>query len=239
MYRNSNEAMSAATQGGTPVSRLGVNARATFITRTYTHLLFAILAFAAIEFALFSTGAAERILQSIGRGWILFFVLFVGGGWAATHFAHKSTSRTTQYAWLGAFILLEAVFFLPILWMANNFYPGMITSAAMATLVGFTALTAIAVYTRKDFSFLRGVLMWGGIAIFGLILVSFFTSMTLGPIFGVLLVAFAGAAILYDTSNILLHYPEDKYVGAALSLFASVAMMFYYVLYLMMSLQRD
>jgi FtsH-binding integral membrane protein len=238
MYRNPNEAMAAA-QGSTPVIHLDVNTRATFITRTYTHLLLAILAFAGIEFALFSTGLADRFVASIGRGWIVFFLLFVGGGWAATHYAHKSTSRATQYAWLGIYIALNAVIFMPILWVANTFYPGMIMSAASATVIGFTALTAIAVFTRKDFSFLRGILMWGSLAIFALILVSFFTSFTLGPIFGVLLVAFAGAAILYDTSNILLHYPEDRYVGASLSLFGSVAMMFYYILYLMMSLQRD
>ena len=45
----------------------------------------------------------------------------------------------------------------------------------------------------------------------------------------------ASGYILYDTSNVLHHYPEDRYVGAALSLFASVAMMFWYVLRLFMS----
>jgi FtsH-binding integral membrane protein len=45
----------------------------------------------------------------------------------------------------------------------------------------------------------------------------------------------AGAAILYDTSNVLLRFPEDRYVAAALELFASVALMFWYVLRLFMS----
>jgi FtsH-binding integral membrane protein len=49
------------------------------------------------------------------------------------------------------------------------------------------------------------------------------------------MVALAGASILYDTSNVLHHYPEDRYVGAALQLFASVAMMLWYVLRLLMS----
>ena len=47
-----------------------------------------------------------------------------------------------------------------------------------------------------------------------------------------LLWAFAGVAILYDTSNVLHHFPEQRYVGAAMQLFASVALMFYYVLML-------
>ena len=49
------------------------------------------------------------------------------------------------------------------------------------------------------------------------------------------MVAFAGAAILYDTSNVLRHYPEDRYVAASLELFASTALMFWYVLRLLSS----
>ena len=57
----------------------------------------------------------------------------------------------------------------------------------------------------------------------------------LGTYFSVAMVAFAGAAILYDTSNILHHYSEDRYVAAALELFASVALMLWYVLRLFMN----
>jgi len=37
------------------------------------------------------------------------------------------------------------------------------------------------------------------------------------------------------TSPVLHHFPEDRYVGAALQLFASVALMFWSVLRLFMS----
>ena len=60
-------------------------------------------------------------------------------------------------------------------------------------------------------------------------------SWNIGTWFSVVMIAFAGAAILYDTSKIMHHYPEDRYVGAALELFASVALMFWYVLRLFMS----
>jgi FtsH-binding integral membrane protein len=49
------------------------------------------------------------------------------------------------------------------------------------------------------------------------------------------MIGFAGAAVLYDTSNILHHYPEDRYVAASLQRFASIALMFWYVLRLFMS----
>jgi hypothetical protein len=57
----------------------------------------------------------------------------------------------------------------------------------------------------------------------------------LGTYFSVAMVALAGGAILYDTSNVLRRYPEDRYVAAALALFASVALMFWYVLRLFMA----
>jgi len=96
----------------------------------------------------------------------------------------------------------------------------------------------VAFVTRKDFSFLRGLLIWGGLvallAIVGGVLFGF----ALGTWFSVVMIGFAGAAILYDTSNVLHHFPEDRYVGAALQLFASVALMFWYVLQLFMSSRR-
>jgi FtsH-binding integral membrane protein len=49
------------------------------------------------------------------------------------------------------------------------------------------------------------------------------------------MVALAGAAVLHDTSKVLHHFPEDRYVAAALELFASVALMFWYVLRLYLS----
>ncbi len=49
------------------------------------------------------------------------------------------------------------------------------------------------------------------------------------------MIGLAGAAILYDTSKVLRDYPEDRYVAASLQLFASVALMFWYVLRLFMS----
>ena len=61
----------------------------------------------------------------------------------------------------------------------------------------------------------------------------------LGPLFSVAMVALAGAGILYDTSNVIHHYPEDRHVAAALELFASVALLFWYVLRLVTSVARE
>ena len=71
-----------------------------------------------------------------------------------------------------------------------------------------------------------------------LIAASLIFGFQMGTLFSVGMVAFAGAAILYDTSNVLHHFPEDRYVGAALELFASVALMFWYVLRIFIGSRR-
>jgi len=68
-----------------------------------------------------------------------------------------------------------------------------------------------------------------------LIVTSALFGFNMGTWFSVGMVALAGGAILFETSNVLHYYPEDRYVAAALSLFASVALMFWYVLRLFIS----
>ena len=111
----------------------------------------------------------------------------------------------------------------------------LLTSAAALTLLGFTTLTFIVFMTRKDFSFLRPFLMWGGILAIGTIVLGALFGFDLGLFFSVAMIVLAGGSILYDTSNVLHHFPEDRYVAAALELFASVALMFWYVLRIFMS----
>ncbi|MER3632665.1 MAG: permease, partial [Blastocatellia bacterium] len=53
---------------------------------------------------------------------------------------------------------------------------------------------------------------------------------SLGTLFAFVMVAFAGSAILYETSNVLHRFNTSQHVAAALTLFASVALLFWYVL---------
>ncbi len=219
-----------------PVSHLSVDDRATFIMRTYTHLLGAILLFAGIEIYLFKTGLAETIAQALlGVSWLFVLGGFIVVGWLASRAAHQAVSPVTQYAALGGFVLAEAIIFVPLLYIANLYAPGAIQSAATVTIIGFAGLTAVAFVTRKDFSFLGGLLRWGFIIALVLIVAGVLFGFQLGTFFSVAMIGLAGAAILYDTSNILHHYPQDRYVAGALELFASVALMFWYVLSLFLS----
>jgi FtsH-binding integral membrane protein len=215
---------------------VATDGRAAFVARTYAHLLGAVLAFIGIEVALFTSGAAQTIAESLlGFNWLLVLGGFVVVSWIATRVAHSASSPPVQYLALGSFVVAEAIIFVPLLYIAQSVAPGVTESAALVTAVAFTALTGIVFATRRDFSFLRGVLMWGGIVALVLIAAGALFGFDLGTFFSVGMVALAGAAILYDTSNVIHHYPEDRHVGAALELFASVALMFWYVLRLLMS----
>lgn len=217
-----------------------VESRATFITRTYVHLLGAVLAFIAIETAIFSSGLAEVIAPAmLSVSWLAILAAFMIVGWLASRVAHRTRSKPLQYLALGTYVLAEALIFVPMLYIAAVSVPGAIASAALLTAAAFVGLTAVAFSTRKDFSFLGGLLRWGMVCALLLIVGGAIFGFQLGVFFSIAMVGLAGAAILYDTSNILHHFPHDRYVGAALQLFASVALMFWYLLSLVMSFSSD
>lgn len=227
----------------TPVSQVSEDRRSKFIAKTYNHLLGAIFLFVVVSYYLFQSGISFKIasfMSSMGMiGTIAMFAAFIGIGWFASRFAHTAESKPVQYMNLVIFTGLYAVFFSPLLLFAATKAPGMIQSAATVTLIGAAILTAIVFFTRKDFSFLKGIVYWGfglaALAIIGGMIFGF----QLGTWFSVAMIGVSGAAILYDTSNVLHHYPEDKYVGAAIELFASIAMMFLYVLRLFLAFGDD
>lgn len=220
----------------TPVDQLSVGRRATFINRTYTHLFCAMLGFVAIEVALFQSGVAERIAHTMfSFNWLLILGAFMIVSWFASRVAYRATSFGAQYGALALFVAAEALLFIPLLYRAQAAAPGTIQSAGMVTLTGFAGLTFVAFTTRKDFSFLGAILRWAMIVALVAIVAAVLFGFQLGTWFSVAMIAVAGGAILYDTSKVLHHFPEDRYVAAALELFASVALLLWYVLRLFMS----
>jgi FtsH-binding integral membrane protein len=126
----------------------------------------------------------------------------------------------------------------PLLMLANQAAPGTIASAAQATLGGFFLLTGVVVFTRKDFSFMKTFLFWGGILALVAIVCAVLFQFELGTWFSVAMVLLAGGSILYTTSSVLRDFPEDAYVAASIQLFAAVALMFWYILRLFIGSRR-
>ena len=220
-----------------PVSTLDVEDRSAFIWKCYAHVVGAILAVLAIETYLFSSGVAWQIAEPMLNSPMLVLAAFIGLSWGASHFAHTLKSTTSQYIAFAVLVVAWSLMFVPMLAMAllMDQSGSMIESAVGVTIFGCVALIATVMITRKDFSFLRSVLVWGFFIAMGLIAASLLFGWNLGTWFSVGMIGFAGVAVLYDTSNIMHHYPQDRYVAASMALFSSIALMFWYILRLFMS----
>jgi FtsH-binding integral membrane protein len=220
------------------------SARVTFIQRTYGHLAGAILGFIALETMLLK-GLPEGMDQTIIRamftgGWLIILLAFLAGGWIARVWAHSSRSPALQYLGLGLYVVLQAFVFLPLLFMAVHYTkdPNVIPTAGIMTLGIFGGLTVAVFVTGRDFSFLGPILSIGIFLALGVAVAGLLFGFNLGLFYSFAVVALASGYILYDTSNVLYHYRTDQHVGAALELFASVALLFFYILRILMA-SRD
>jgi FtsH-binding integral membrane protein len=224
-----------------PVVEAQPQDRAAFIRRTYAHLLGAVLAFMGVEYLLLQSSLPESMLTFLSSGkfgWLLFMLLFMGASWLAQALANTE-SVGVQYFGLGLFVVAEALLFLPLIAMAESRAGGsVVPMAAAITWALFAGLTTVVFTTRKDFSFLGAILKVGGWVAIGLIAASIMFGFNMGLLFSGVMVVFAAGAILYDTSNILHRYGPHQHVAASLSLFASVMLLFWYVLRLLMG-RRD
>lgn len=238
-----NNPYSTASMNRSVAANAAIDERAGFIRKTYAHLLGAILALVGLDALIFAFVDVQWLtgLMMGGRwSWLVVLGLFMGVSWLATSWAQSDTSRPIQYAGLGLYVVAEAIILAPMLAIALIVGgPGTILTAALATLAIFAALTAIVWFTAADLSFLRGGLMLAGIAAMGVIIAAIAFGFELGPIFSVLMIALASGYILYHTSNVVHHYRIDQHVAASLALFASVALMFWYVLRIVMSMNRN
>jgi FtsH-binding integral membrane protein len=230
---------------GDLAARAEPDARAAFIKKTYLHLTAAVLAFCALEYVyLVPTNIADTLghtLMGNGRGaWLIVMLLFMGVAWLANYWAMSSTSVGMQYAGLGLYVVAESIIFAPMLFIASQPQFGggnVIPTAGMITLLMFAGLTVAVFVTGHDFSFLRTALIVGGFAAIGFILCGALFGFAMGNLFTVAMIVLASGYILYDTSNVLYHYRIGQHVAASLALFASVALLFWYVLRLVMSMQ--
>lgn len=229
--------MATATPYPAPVATLDPDTRAAFMVRVYQHLLAAIVAFVAFETLLFATGAARGIYDLVagsGGAWLLILGGFMVVNWMSTAAAHDLANPGRQYAGLFGLAGAEALIFAPFLYYVFNVDgaggSATVASAAVVTAFGFAGLTAIGLLTRRDLSFLRPLVMWAGVMALVVIVAALLFGLELGVWFTLAMIGLAGAAILYQTQAILRSYPQEAHVGAAIQLFASVMLLFWYVL---------
>jgi len=220
------------------VNREAVQAKADFIKKTYMHVALSVLLFVGVEAILLSIPVVVKagLWMTQGMQWLLLLGGFMFVTSMAERWAHRSTNRTHQYAALLLYVVAQALIFVPIIYIAIHYTndSGIIGKAGIMTLFLFSGLTAVVFVTGKDFSFLRSAIAIGGMIAFGLIVVSLIFGFNLGVIFAGAMVLLAGASILYQTSKIIDGYHPEQYVAASLGLFASLMLMFWYILRIFM-----
>ncbi|MCC7085672.1 MAG: US12 family protein [Pirellulales bacterium] len=232
----------SADSWGMTAEQASANERVDFIKKTYLHLFGAVLLFCGLEVVYFQTGIAENLfsmLFSNGRvTWLVVLAAFMAIGWLADYWAKSSTSVAMQYAGLGLSVAAWSVMFAPLLLLADQFGNDVIPTAGVITLLAFGGLTAAVFITGHDFSFLRVGLMFGGFAAMAAIACAMLFGFQLGNLFVIAMIVLSCGYILYDTSNVLHYYRIGQHVAAALALFASLALLFWYILQLVMSSRR-
>lgn len=155
-------------------------------------------------------------------------------------------SKTENSSWGLLFIFLLTGFLGftlgPIVNLYLKFLPNgaqVVTTALSITAASFVGLSAYAIKSEKDFSFMGGFLTVGIIGAFllGLVAMIFQLSTLSLVVSGIFVIAMAGL-MLYQTSAII-HGGETNYIRATLTLYVSIYNMFTSLLHLLGAASSD
>ena len=213
--------------------------QATFYKKTYLNLALGLVAFVILEAIFLRIEPLVNFMLSLTKGylWLLLLGGFMGVTYIAQNMANNNTSLSKQYLGYFLYIVAEALIFVPILYIAIYYTGGasLLTQAAIITGSLFLGLTFVVFSTKADFSFLRSILAIGFFVAIGAIVAGMLFNFDLGLWFSVGMIVLASGSILYNTHQIKNNFGTNQYIAAALSLFASLMLLFWYVLRLLMS----
>ena len=224
------------------VSQAPASDRAAFFRRTYGLVAVSFAGFAVVLYALFISGAAAVMMKSLTGmvgslgGWsiLLVMVAFWAGTTVAQSLAFNRASRSSQYAGLGLYVLLEALIFVPLIYYTaavTRGNPGEILLPACAVTGALVvALTAVVFLTNMDFTFLKVAIVIGSICMLGIILVAAIFGLSLGTWFSIAMIVLMATVILYQTNVIKDTMETDQHVAAAFILFSSFVTLLFYVI---------
>ncbi len=218
-----------------PVSQSSGEVRLEFLRKTYA------LFFAGIICCLLAGAATLRVpgLFNISASLspLIAIVLIIGLSVGA-----QAVSRIEglNYAALFAFTGVLGFLFAPMLAFYDLRQPGIVTQAAALTTITFGALTAYVFVSKKDFSFMGGMLFVGliGLIVGGFANAFFFRSPVASYFMAWFTLLIFSGYVLYDTSAIMRRYDSRSYCSAALSLFLDFFNMFLAILRILSGSRR-
>lgn len=204
--------MSTASIGAAPAGIAGVEVNK--VLRNTYMLLSMTLAFSAVVAGL------AMAMNAPYPGFIPVLIGFFG----LLFIVHKTANSPWGLFWVFAFTGFMGYALGPILNLYLSLPNGgsIVASAMGTTAIAFVGLSAYALITRKDFSFLSGFLVVGFFVLMGAVLLGFFfelsafqTAISAG------FVLFSSALILWQTSAII-HGGETNYLLATITLYVSI-----------------
>ncbi|WP_339623104.1 Bax inhibitor-1 family protein [uncultured Winogradskyella sp.] len=214
--------------------------RVAFYKKTYSHVAGGVLVFILFEYLLMQSDTIIEFMFSMTEGYK--WLIMLGGFMLATSYAENMAMRTTdknmQYLAYGIYIFFQALIFVPMIAMAAFYMDSgveILYQASTVTLALFTGLSVAVLMTKTDFSFLKTGLTIGFFIAIGLIIAGILFGFNLGLWFSVGMCLLAGGSILYQTSNLVNKFGAEDYIPAALGLFASLMLLFWYILRIFMS----
>jgi modulator of FtsH protease len=193
-----------------------------------------------LAMTLFTSAITAGITMATGAqpvNWVLVLVVFIGMPFAINYLRDSRWALPLTFVFTGfmGYVLGPILSF--YLSLPNGSH--IVTAAFGSTAVAFLGLSAYAITTRRDFSYMGGFLMVGLLVVLAAIIANIFLQIpTLSLTISAAAVLLMSGMILFDTSR-MIHGGETNYVIMTVSLFADIYVMFVHLLNLFSALSGD
>jgi modulator of FtsH protease len=193
-----------------------------------------------LAMTLFTSAITAGITMATGAqpvNWVLVLVVFIGMPFAINYLRDSRWALPLTFVFTGfmGYVLGPILSF--YLSLPNGSH--IVTAAFGSTAVAFLGLSAYAITTRRDFSYMGGFLMVGLLVVLAAIIANIFLQIpTLSLTISAAAVLLMSGMILFDTSR-MIHGGETNYVIMTVSLFADIYVMFVHLLNLFSALNGD
>lgn len=180
-----------------------------------------------LSMTLLFSAVMAGVAMSMGIERMNIFVFFIGA-YGLMFLVHKTANSAagllSTFAFTGFMGFTLGPTLSAYLTLANG--SQLIMTALAMTAATFVGLSAVALITRKDFSFLANFLMAGAIVlIVAMIVAMVFSISGLALAVSAGFVLFSSALILYETSQIV-HGGQTNYILATISLYVAIYNLF-------------
>jgi FtsH-binding integral membrane protein len=248
--------------GEVPVAYTDTQTRLAFLRKVYAFLGGSIILWAGTAlYAVTNETLLVAMLKFVGQNPLVLLLVIFGVMFLLPRVVAKGAPF--NYIGLGAFGVIQGLLTAPLIFVALlgqadlevqkstmeglsqgtlNSSPvlaagaGLLWTAFLLTACVFGGLSAYAITTKRDFSFLRGALWMGFWVLFGLGALSLFGvggNLVMNWGFSLAWVLLMGGFVLFDTQRIMKTFPADQAPLAAAMLLANFVIMFKYILLLL------